>query len=104
MTHLFDSSASLAGVFGEPGVERVRELFQDPNVVVGVSTLTLYETFTTVRSRTGSDEDARNAVADLRLIVADVVPVNDKIVELAMELRSAATARIATGARSPVYR
>ena len=51
MTHLLDSSAALANVFGEPGMERVRTLVKDPGAVVGVSVLTLYETYTTVVHR-----------------------------------------------------
>ncbi len=39
---------------------------------------------------------ARKAVADLRLIVGVIVPVSDETVELAMDLRRDATARIAT--------
>ena len=96
MTHLFDTSASLAGAFGEPGVERVRALLDDPNMSVGVSVLTLFETYTRVLHRTGSVQVAREAAMDLRQIVSEVVPLTEAMVDLAMDLRQAATARIAT--------
>ena len=96
MTHLLDSSASLAGGFGEPGVERVRALLNDPDAAVGVSVLTLFETYTRVLHLAGSHAAAREAVAGLRKIVNEVVPLNEEIVDLAIELRHAATARIAT--------
>lgn len=96
MTYLLDSSAALADIFGEPGTDRVRQLVDDPLTVVGISVLTLYEAYTAVLHRTGSEEQSREAVAILRAAMHEVVPVTEEIVDLAMELRQAATARIAT--------
>ena len=76
MTHLFDTSATLANIFGEPGMERVRSLVKDPGVTVGISVLTLYETDTAVLNRTGSESQARDAVAILRASVDRLVPVD----------------------------
>lgn len=95
MTHLLDTSAALADVFGEPGEERVDSLINDENLAVGVSVLTLYETYTTVLHRTGSHEDATGAVKNLREAVSEVVPVTEPILDLAFGLRRAASARIA---------
>ena len=96
MTHLLDSSATLADFFGEPGASRVARLIDDPKYVAGISVLTLYETYTAVLHRSGSKIQAREAVAVLRAAVDEIVPVAEEIVNLAIDLREAATARIAT--------
>ena len=96
MTHLLDTSAALAGGFAEPGVERVRSLLNDPDAAVGISVLTPFETYTRVLHKTGSHEIARRAVSDLRAIVREIVPVDEVIVDLALDLRRRASARIAT--------
>lgn len=96
MTHVLDSSAILADIFGEPGANRVNELMNDPNVIASVSVLTLFETYTTVLHRTGSDALARQAVATLKAALSELAPISEAIVELAMDLRNAATSRIAT--------
>ncbi len=43
MTHLLDSSAWLAHLFGEPGVDQVNQLFDDARATVVVSALSLPE-------------------------------------------------------------
>ena len=96
MTHVLDSSAILADIFGEPGAARVNELINDPNATVGVSVITLFETYTSVLHSAGSEALARRAVATLRAAVSELAPVNEAVVELAMDLRHAATSRIAT--------
>ncbi len=45
MTHLLDSSAWLAHLFGEPGVEQVNQLFEDPRSTIFVSALSLPEVY-----------------------------------------------------------
>ena len=77
-------------------MERVRVLVKDADAAVGISVLTLYETYTGVLHRTGSKAQAREAVAILRAAVDRIVPVSEAIIDLAMDLREAATARIAT--------
>jgi len=95
VTHLLDTSAALAGALGEPGMERVRALLEDPDAVVGVSVITLFEVWTTYLHRTDSGSRADEAVADLRKAVSEVVPVNEAVLDLAFELRRTATARLA---------
>jgi predicted nucleic acid-binding protein len=46
MTHLLDSSAWLAHLFGEPGVDEINLLFNDPNIQVSISALSIPEVFT----------------------------------------------------------
>ena len=96
MTHLLDSSVALAGGFAEAGVERVRSLLNDPHAAVGISVLTLYETHTRVLQKTGSEERARKTVKILRAAIDEVVPVDEAIVDLALDLRRRASARSAT--------
>ena len=45
MSHLLDSSAWLAHLFGEPGVDEVGRLFNDPNTKVSISALSIPEVF-----------------------------------------------------------
>lgn len=95
VTHLLDTSAALAGALGEPGMERVRALLEDPDAVVGVSVLTLFEDWTTFLHRTHSGSRADEAVADLRQVVSEVASVDEAVLNLAFDLRRTATARIA---------
>lgn len=96
MTHLFDTSATLAGLLDENGAARVDELLADPSVVVGVSVLTLFEVGTAAFRQTGSWELAEQTVEKTVATVAEVVPLTSEIVRLALELRAQASARIAT--------
>lgn len=96
MTHLLDTSAALAALLNEPGGERVKAILRDPANFVGISALTLFEIDTTIFHRTGSREAVEVALAQIRQAVAEVVPVTEEVVQLARELRHAATARIAT--------
>ena len=96
MTHVLDTSATLAALLRENGGDRVKAILADPENVVGISALTLFEIETAVFHRTGSHEAARLAVEGIRNAVAEVVPVNEAIVDLARTLRYEATARIAT--------
>ena len=95
VTHVLDTSAALAGTLGERGGERVRSLIGDPQAVVGVSVLTLYEAYTVVLHRTGSDELATEALDSLRRSVAEVLPVSEAVLAVAVGLRRASTARVA---------
>lgn len=45
MTHLLDSSAWLAHLFGESGVDDVTHLFKDPAVKVSISALSIPEVY-----------------------------------------------------------
>ena len=91
MTHVLDTSAALAGALGERGGDRVGALIADPQATVGVSVLTLYEVYTVLLHRTGSDEIATEGIASLRRSVAEVLPVTDAV----LDLHRASAARIA---------
>ena len=96
VTHVLDTSAALTGALGERGAERVRALIGDSQATVAVSVLTLYEIYTVMLHRTGSDQAATEAVAELRGSVAEVLPITEAVLATALDLRHAATARIAT--------
>ena len=95
VTHLFDTSAALAQYFDENGAARVDALLSEPEVTPGVSVLTLYEVYTTVLHRFGSDESATRAVEAVRAAMAEVLPVDDAVLAVALDLRRASAARIA---------
>lgn len=95
VTHVLDTSAALAGIFSEPGAERVRAILTDPGLSVSVSVLTLYEVYTTSLHRTGSEESARETVNDLREAVGEIPPVTESVLEVAFTLRRRSAARIA---------
>lgn len=50
MTRLLDSSAWLAHLFGESGVDEVSLLFDDPNTQVSISTLSIPEIFARLKA------------------------------------------------------
>ena len=95
VTHVFDTSAMLAQYHDENGAAQVDALLSDPAVVSGVSILTLYEVYTAILHRSGSDEIATRAVAAVREAVAEVLPVTESVLAAALDLRRASTARIA---------
>lgn len=48
--YLFDSSAWLAHLFGEPGMEQVNLLFDDPRVEISISVLSIPEIYGRLRA------------------------------------------------------
>ena len=50
MTHLLDSTAWLAHLFGEPGVDEVGLLFDDPNYQVFISALSIPEVYARLKA------------------------------------------------------
>jgi predicted nucleic acid-binding protein len=94
MTHLLDTSALLAHYLGEPGAERVQELFEDHAVVPGTSILALFE-FELRLHQLGVDAATRAAeVARYRSLMEEVVYVTEAVCTEAIRLRIGATVRI----------
>lgn len=93
MTHLLDSSAFFAFFFGEPGAQRVRELFRDPGASVGLSALTAVELWARLKAegREGAFEQEWN---DYLPLFERVVPADVNVCLKAVELRRAATGRL----------
>lgn len=95
VTHLFDTSAILAQYFDESGADRVQDLLSDPGVRSGVSVVTLYEIYTAVLHRSGSDAIATEAVQAVREAVGEIAQVSEAVLAQAFDLRRSSSARIA---------
>ena len=95
VTHVLDTSASLAQMLDEPGADTVDAILLDGRNTVAVSVLTLLEVWTTYLHRTESPTGADEAVANLRVSVSEVLPVTESVLDLAFDLRRHASARIA---------
>jgi len=93
MTHLLDSSAWLAHLFGEPGVDQVTLLFNDPTVAIYVSVLSLPEVHGRLKAL-GQQERWPEVWAAYSLLFERILPVNQPIAEQAIRLRSATTERV----------
>lgn len=95
MTHVLDTSALLAHYVGEPGAERVQRLFEDEMIEVGVSVLSLYE-FELRLHQLGMSAPHRAAeVNRYRVLLHEVVPVDETVRREAIRLRTSATAHVA---------
>ena len=95
MTHLLDSSAWLAHLFGEPGVDEVGSLFDDPDTRVCISALSIPEIFTRLKS-IGRDEHWSEVWAIYSELFSEVVPADEVIAHQAVQLRAAAPERLPT--------
>ena len=85
MTHLLDSSAWLAHLFGEPGVEEVTLLFDAPDTRISVSALSIPEVYARLRAMGKEDHWAEVWEAYVQLFVA-VLPVDESIAHLTIQL------------------
>ncbi len=95
MTHLLDTSALLAHYLAEPGAERVQALFEDDAVLAGVSILSLYE-FELRLDQLGVKAATRLAeLSRYRVLLNEVVDVDEAVRSEAMRLRTSATAHVA---------
>jgi hypothetical protein len=95
MTHLLDSSAWLAHLLGEPGVDQVALLFDDPTVTIHVSVLSLLEMHGRLKAL-GQEARWPHVWATYSLLFERILPVSQAIAEQAIRLRSAASERVPT--------
>ena len=94
MTHLLDTSALLAHYLAEPGATRVQSIFEDTTVVAATSILALFE-FDLRLHQHGIDAATRDAeLKRYRVLLSEIVNVDDAIRAEAVRLRINATARI----------
>lgn len=95
MTHLLDTSAWLAHLFGEPGAEAVNLLFEDPQNVVHVSILSLPEMYGRLKALDRQEQWplVRDTYAGL---FAKYLPVDEAIAAAAIELRGSTQPRLPT--------
>ena len=95
MTVLFDSSAWLAHLFGEPGVEEVNRIFDDLNNDVLISALSIPEIYGRLKSL-GIESKWDEVWATYSPLFSKVLPVNEKVAHQAVTLRDVATKRLPT--------
>ena len=95
MSYLLDSSAWLAHLFGEPGVEDVNLLFSDPHDDVSISALSLPEVYGRLKSL--GRQDQWPAVWELYApLFTEIIPVDEAIAHRAILLRATAASRLPT--------
>lgn len=93
VTHVLDTSAWLAHLFGEPGHEAVADLIEDPEVLLGVSAASLLE----VHARMAAVHAVHRfdeVIAGYSAIFASILPIDETVALQAAALREAATARV----------
>lgn len=95
MAYLLDTSAWLAHLFGETGLLKVRQVFNEPQSQVFVSALSLIE----VHARLKSLHKEKNWPAiykDYAALFAKILPVDEQVTRVAIQLRAATPARLPT--------
>ncbi|MCO5195755.1 MAG: PIN domain-containing protein [Anaerolineae bacterium] len=95
MTHLLDSSAWLAHLFGEPGVDDVTRLFNDPNVKVSISALSIPEVYGRL-SALGQQIHWTGVWENYSALFSKVLAADAPIAHRAIQLRAATPQRLPT--------
>jgi predicted nucleic acid-binding protein len=95
MTHLLDSSAWLAHLFGESGLEQVNQLFDDPHTEVSISALSIPEVYARLKSL-GRQENWPEVWEIYSALFSKVIPADEAIAHQAIVLRAAAPERLPT--------
>lgn len=95
MTHLLDSSAWLAHLFGEPGVEEVTLLLDDPRNQLNISALSIPEVFARLKSM-GRQSHWTEVWEIYSELFSTVIPADDTIAHQAVRLRAQTSARLPT--------
>lgn len=95
MTHLLDSSAWLVHLFGEPGVDEVSLLFDDPNTQVSVSALSIPEVFARLKA-IGRAAAWAEVWAIYSELFSGVLAADEAIAHQAVQLRAATPERLPT--------
>ena len=95
MTHLLDSSAWLAHLFGEPGVEQVNSLFDDPRITVHLSVLSIPEVYARLNAL-GQPEHWEEVWTTYSALFSKVLPVDEAVAHQAVRLRAATPQRLPT--------
>ena len=95
MTHLLDSSAWLAHLFGEPGVDEIGILFNDPNTQVSISALSMPEVFARLKA-IGREAHWAEVWTIYSELFFDVIAADETIAHQAVQLRAATPERLPT--------
>ena len=95
MTHLLDTSAWLAHLFGESGVEEINLIFADPQNEVFVSALSLLEVYGRLRSL-DKQEMFPQTQETYAALFSKVLPVDESVAQTAIDLRTNTQTRLPT--------
>ena len=95
MTYLLDSSAWLAHLFGEPGVDEVGALFDDPGSRVSISALSIPEVYTRLKA-IGKSEKWNEVWGSYSELFSGVIPAGEAIAHRAVQLRTGSPKRLPT--------
>jgi predicted nucleic acid-binding protein len=95
MTHLLDTSAWLAHLFGEAGVDEVTSLFDDPDTQVSISALSIPELFARLKA-IGRPTEWPNVWGTYSALFARVIPADIEIAHQAVRLRATTPGRLPT--------
>lgn len=95
MTYLFDTSAWLAHLFGEPGVAEIGTIFDDPQARVSISVLSLPEMYGRLKALNRQEEWA--SVREIyAALFSRTLDVDEPIAQAAIVLRAGTTPRLPT--------
>jgi predicted nucleic acid-binding protein len=95
LTHLLDSSAWLAHLFGEPGVDEVVALFDDPDSRVSISALSIPEVYTRLKA-IGKAEKWSEVWGSYSALFSSVIAADEGIARRAIQLRPGSPKRLPT--------
>lgn len=95
MTHLLDSSAWLAHLFGEPGVEQINQLFDNPRVTISISALSLPEVYARLNAL-GQSDRWEQVWTTYAALFGKVLTADRTVAEQAIQLRAATPQRLPT--------
>lgn len=95
MTYLFDTSAALAHYFEEPGADRIDAILRSAEARGALSALSVFEIAQAVVHRTGDVVEGERTAEVYAGLAHEIIPVAIEIVRTALDLRKAASARIA---------
>ena len=95
MSYLLDTSAWLAHLFGEPGVEEVTAIFEELDADASISVLAYPEMYGRLKAlqRQAQWRIVRDSYAPL---FVRRLPVDEQVAAMAVELRAATTPRLPT--------
>jgi predicted nucleic acid-binding protein len=94
MNYLFDTSALLAHVRGEPGAEWVQQLFEREEGELLICSVSLAELARRLRDLGASPEEAWTQISDYLQAVDEVVPVDQEMAHESDRLSVSATTRL----------
>lgn len=93
--YLLDSSAWLAHLLGEPGMEQVNELFDEPQVEINISALSISEIYARLHSM-GQEEQWPEVWKTYSLLFTRVLPADETVALQSITLRSSTSIRLPT--------